>query len=94
MIEEKFSTTSGETLDLRATLISTTNTKFEYLVGTKGSLKYKINYSAYFDNLCNYLWTSVVNSIELEEHQDSIKVTLHTLNSVYVFSVDNKVTND
>lgn len=57
---------------------STTNDRFKYLEGTSGILQYDDFYNVYWFN--NFHTSSIVNKKETKT-----KITLQTLNSVYVF---------
>lgn len=70
-------------------LISTTNARFDSMVGTLGKLEYRKGIGAFFDTIKRYVYTSVVKEVDLEEHEGFIYVTLTTLNSIYKFKVKN-----
>ena len=61
--------------------ISTTNPKFKYFEGSTGILKYIKGFSANFELIDGFLYTSDVQEI-IEE--DGV-IELQTLNSVYKF---------
>ena len=81
---------------MKATFISTTNPRFEYLEGTEGILT--ITRSAYFTHGFEYIerffQTSRFKTIEYQyivtDDTAIVKclITMRTLNSTYVFRVD------
>lgn len=72
---------------VRATLVSTTNKKFNYLTGHNGVLTYGIGISGYFDMWTYYLYTS--NIQDIKENEENDEIILHTLNSMYIFRKEN-----
>jgi len=70
---------------VEAKLISTTNNKFDYIIGRTGILEIKLNFSAKFLNYEKFLITSIVKSFEVKEKI----LTIKTLNSIYVFEILN-----
>lgn len=66
-----------------AILEDTTNEKFLHYRGFKGRLFVKEGFSATFDMLRGYLYTSVVKKATTEGN----KLILTTLNSVYTFRI-------
>ena len=86
---EQFSIKEGHTVGYDVEFLSTTNEKFKYFEGTLGRLEYRKGVGAFFDTLKKYLYTSVVTEVDLEETEDSVVITLTTLNSVYKFKVSN-----
>lgn len=59
-------------------MVSTTNGNFKYLEGTKNILQYDEQYNVYWFG--RFHTSSIVNKKETKT-----KITLQTLNSVYVF---------
>lgn len=59
-------------------MVSTTNEKFKYLEGTKNILHYDENFNIYWFG--RFHTSSIVAKVETKT-----KITLQTLNSVYVF---------
>lgn len=78
-IMDRFSTVSFNT-NISAKLLSTTNTRFEYLVGLEGGLQL-VGMCGYFS--CNNFHTSFIKTVIIENNI----LTLVTRNSMYQFEI-------
>lgn len=75
---------------MKTVLVYTTNERLKYFEGALGNLKCEIGWSATFDVLRGYLYTSVVEGITETENT----VVLKTMNSIYVFEKFERVNDD